>query len=287
MKKSKIIVPAMGILCLSMAAAVTGTVAWFTASRVKSLTMSNIKVYNPESSLVMNVSSIVNTTVDSSGEVPVVTHSPLRDASVNLASTPAVWGTNLADDGSVDSFRSIASPYAAGTIDTIDIFYATSFKVSFNLNATSGYNYELFFDSATSLNSVTALSAGTNDVLSALRIGVKTSSSYFVWAPRTVDASLKKITAADDDAAGVAESRAIIGSAALPTTTDDILDAGYTSNMGYIGEVPFKVTSGEQTTLDITVFTWFEGTDSKCIQDSKGIETAFAAGMTFKMFRSN
>ena len=57
--------------------------------------------------------------------------------------------------------------------------------------------------------------------------------------------------------------------------------------MGYIGEVPFKVTSGEQTTLDITVFTWFEGTDSKCIQDSKGIETAFAAGMTFKMFRSN
>ncbi len=287
MKKSKIIVPAMGILCLSMAAAVTGTVAWFTASRVKSLTMSNIKVYNPESSLVMNVSSIVNTTVDSSGEVPVVTHSPLRDASVNLASTPAVWGTNLADDGSVDSFRSIASPYAAGTIDTIDIFYATSFKVSFNLNATSGYNYELFFDSVTSLNSVTALSAGTNDVLSALRIGVKTSSSYFVWAPRTVDASLKKITAADDDAAGVAESRAIIGSAALPTTTDDILDAGYTSNMGYIGEVPFKVTSGEQTTLDITVFTWFEGTDSKCIQDSKGIETAFAAGMTFKMFRSN
>ncbi len=287
MKKSKIIVPAMGILCLSMAAAVTGTVAWFTASRVKSLTMSNIKVYNPESSLVMNVSSIVNTTVDSSGEVPVVTHSPLRDASVNLASTPAVWGTNLADDGSVDSFRSIASPYAAGTIDTIDIFYATSFKVSFNLNATSGYNYELFFDSAASLNSVTALSTGTNDVLSALRIGVKTASSYFVWAPRTVDGSIKKITAADDDAAGVAESRAIIGSTALPTTTDDILDSGYTSNMGYIGEVPFKVTSGEQTTLDITVFTWFEGTDSKCIQDSKGIETAFAAGMTFKMFRSN
>lgn len=287
MKKSKIIVPAMGILCLSMAAAVTGTVAWFTASRVKSLTMSNIKVYNPESSLVMNVSSIVNTTVDSSGEVPVVTHSPLRDASVNLASTPAVWGTNLADDGSVDSFRSIASPYAAGTIDTIDIFYATSFKVSFNLNATSGYTYELFFDSITSLTSVTALSAGTNDVLSALRIGVKTPTSYFVWAPRTVDGSLKKITAANDDPAGVAESRAIIGSTALPTTTDDVLDSGYTSNMGYIGEVPFKVTSGSQTTLDISVFTWFEGTDSKCIQDSKGIETAFAAGMTFKMFRSN
>ena len=34
MKKSKIIVPALGILVLSTAAAVTGTVAWFTASNV-------------------------------------------------------------------------------------------------------------------------------------------------------------------------------------------------------------------------------------------------------------
>lgn len=32
MKKSKVLVPALGILCLSTAAAVTGTVAWFTAS---------------------------------------------------------------------------------------------------------------------------------------------------------------------------------------------------------------------------------------------------------------
>lgn len=31
MKKSKVLVPALGILCLSTAAAVTGTVAWFTA----------------------------------------------------------------------------------------------------------------------------------------------------------------------------------------------------------------------------------------------------------------
>ncbi len=49
MKKSKIIVPALGIMCLSTAAAVTGTVAWFTAARVKSFSMSGITAVNPES----------------------------------------------------------------------------------------------------------------------------------------------------------------------------------------------------------------------------------------------
>lgn len=285
MKKSKVIIPAMGILCLSTAAAVTGTVAWFTASRVKSLAMQNIKVYNPESSLVMNVTAGVNTTVDDSGETPIVSHSPLRDASVDM-SAETVWASTLNDDGEVAAFRSVASPYSAGTVDSTAIFYATTFDVSFNLNATSGYTYELFFDSVTSLTNTTALTVGTNDVLSGLRIGIKTASSYVVWAPRTVDASVKKITAANTAAAGVAESRAIIGSTALPAVTNDILDSGYNTNLGYIGQVPFKVTSGTQTTLDITVYTWFEGTDSKVIPDAKGIETAFSAGMTFKMLRS-
>ena len=290
MKKSKVIIPAMGILCLSTAAAVTGTVAWFTASRVKNISMSNIKVYNPESSLVMSLENIANTTVNSSVDPATVTHSPLRDASVDLSSTPAVWASVLDDNGDVGNFRSVASPYSAGTVGSgaseVDIFYATAFKASFNLNSAGGYSYELFFDSVTALPTVTALSAGTNDVLSALRIGIKTPTSYVVWAPRTVDASIKKITAANTAAAGVAESRAIIGSTALPTVTDDVLDAGYDTNLCYMGAVPEKVTSGTQNTLDLTIYTWFEGTDSKCVQDSKGIETAFAAGLSFKMIRS-
>ena len=291
MKKTKVIIPAMGILVLSTAAAVTGTVAWFTASRVKSLTMSNITVYNPESGLEMTVANVANTTVTpATDSTPAnVEHSALRDASVDMSqATPAVWASILDDSGEVSGFRSVASPYAAGTVSGTNIFYATAFEVKFNLTATTGYNFELFFDAEESLNTVTALTAGTNDVLSALRIGIKTSSNYVVWAPRTVDAGVKKITAANTAAAGVTESKAIIGDAnTLPATTNDVLNSGYNSNAAYLGQVPFKVQSGEQTYLSATVYTWFEGTDSKCIPSSKGIETAFAAGLTFKMFRSN
>ena len=41
MKKSKIIVPALGLLLLSTAASVSGTVAWFTANRTYNTTISS------------------------------------------------------------------------------------------------------------------------------------------------------------------------------------------------------------------------------------------------------
>ena len=46
MKKSKIIIPAAAILALSVGASVTGTVAWFTASRSVTLTGKNVAAIN-------------------------------------------------------------------------------------------------------------------------------------------------------------------------------------------------------------------------------------------------
>ena len=48
MKKSRIIVPALAMLTLSVAASVTGTVAWFSASRTKTLTANNLAVLNKD-----------------------------------------------------------------------------------------------------------------------------------------------------------------------------------------------------------------------------------------------
>lgn len=49
MKKSKILAPALAILCLSTAASVTGTVAWFAANNVVSATGMNIRSVTPAS----------------------------------------------------------------------------------------------------------------------------------------------------------------------------------------------------------------------------------------------
>ena len=51
MKKSRIIVPALAMLTLSVAASVTGTVAWFTASRTASIKASNLAAFNTDGDL--------------------------------------------------------------------------------------------------------------------------------------------------------------------------------------------------------------------------------------------
>lgn len=51
MKKSKVIIPALGVLILSTAASVTGTVAWFTASRTYNTTIGEFAVVKTNADL--------------------------------------------------------------------------------------------------------------------------------------------------------------------------------------------------------------------------------------------
>ena len=51
MKKSKVLIPALGVLILSTAASVTGTVAWFTASRTYNTTIGDFAVVKTNADL--------------------------------------------------------------------------------------------------------------------------------------------------------------------------------------------------------------------------------------------
>ena len=64
MKKSKIIVPALAVLLLSTAASVTGTVAWFTASRTYRLTAGDFAVVNTKDNLECVLEGLYGTTAD-------------------------------------------------------------------------------------------------------------------------------------------------------------------------------------------------------------------------------
>ncbi len=54
MKKSKILAPALAILCLSTAASVTGTVAWFAANNIVSAFGMNVRSASPASLVIAN-----------------------------------------------------------------------------------------------------------------------------------------------------------------------------------------------------------------------------------------
>ena len=51
MKKSKVIIPALALMAFSVAASITGTVAWFTANRVATVTAGSFAVVNTTTDL--------------------------------------------------------------------------------------------------------------------------------------------------------------------------------------------------------------------------------------------
>ena len=161
MKKSRIILPALGVLILSSAAAVTGTVAWFTASRIASISASAITAYNPESGLKVTLANVnsaaldgasIGTAVGAGDTAATVTHSNIRDGSVDLANG-RVYGSNLGEDGELDG----TTPYKlirdgdtgtadlkAGTAGSTDYYYANVYKATFALDADkAGNSYAL------------------------------------------------------------------------------------------------------------------------------------------------
>ena len=117
MKKLRVILPAILTLAVSTSAAVTGTVAWFSATRLRTVTMTGITVVNPEQGLkLVQVTDLANVDltnvtvgVPDEGKIPGITHllsddtTPaqlyLRDASYDL-------GTGTVYRGVIDEKKS-------------------------------------------------------------------------------------------------------------------------------------------------------------------------------------
>ena len=301
MKKSKIIVPALGILCLSTAAAVTGTVAWFTASRLQTIGMEKITVVNPETGLTVNLKNAAACTLDNTNKS--VTHGLvgedqgyLRDGSVDVENDK-LYKAVLDDNGSY-------SAYAEQTFGTADVkgfnnhkvYHATKFVMSFSAlnNDPTNVNNCLFFSpnlSSAVMNPADGdIAAATDDAYTSLRIGMKSSDGeWFVWAPfykstigsgegqtanplSYINGTVKGTNEQELDATNSITGNATVASAGVESDLNDgngaLVKATAEGLVYYLGVLPAdpNATSGA-TTLDINVYTWFEGTDAYCNED--------------------
>ena len=95
MKKSKIIIPAAAILALSVGASVTGTVAWFTASRSVTLTGKNVAAINAAGDLKVKLTAGNGTTVKDNA----VNLSYLRDVSMDVSGKDVIVIDDIIDTG--------------------------------------------------------------------------------------------------------------------------------------------------------------------------------------------
>ncbi len=278
MKKSKIIVPALGILAFSTAAAVTGTVAWFTANRSVTVSNTAITAYNPESGLKVVLSSAKGATISEStgsgSTAAAVEHGLLRDASVDFATAnaPVVYRSVLNDAGAVSGFSAVTAAAEAGTAagnngatTPVSYYWCSIYTATFSLeSAGSSQTYELFYD-----NTKLSANAGssTGNIKNALRIGIYISkSSHQVITP--FEAASTTSTYVKAEAFG--------GEPAAPVT-------GNYSTLGSEATGTWKM--GELTgagTVEAKIYTWFEGTDAACNNEQVDGQ-ALAVSLGFKI----
>ena len=272
MKKSKIIAPALGVLVLSTAAAVTGTVAWFTASRIATISNTAITAYNPESGLQVVLSGAkgasINPATGSGDTAAVVSHEYLRDASVNLAnaSQPAVYRSVIDDDGNAKSneYTDVSTAALAGTpAGTItssskSYYYCSIYTATFSLTKTdTSETYDLVYDHS----KMVATNTNNLAIAPALRIGIYLSSSNFqVIAPFNTGSGAVSYVDSATSAAG--------------TYTPLRAASANTFSLGTLTGAGTQVA---------TIYTWFEGTDPACINGNENVAQSLSVSLGFKI----
>lgn len=286
MKKSRIILPAAALLALSSAAAVTGTVAWFTANRIKTISFAGVTAVNPEQGLTLvSLGSEVNCSgaEDETTHQWTVTHNQLRDASYDM-SAPALYGAVLNDStGQPESYevKTMATPDVK-KYNNQNVYFATKFTMVYKVTRVeAAYNQCLVFDSyASNVSGFTDTPENplaAKNVVKALRIGIKCGTEWVVWAPKATVDTVQNVCGTD--LANVEATETVIKGQGSQLANDDTPIAKNTIEAlpGYLGVL--DATTG----LSVDVVTWFEGLDPACENDAVETATAFAASLQFTM----
>lgn len=300
MKKSKIIIPAAAILALSVGASVTGTVAWFTASRTVSATVNNLAAINTSGDLgveILNDDTLIGATRSSSSSVSL---SYLQDASYDAANDKAYVST-LNNDGSLVTGTRLVDKKTAKTVAVTvnelttyqSVYVVNQWQAKFTTSSTAT-NY-LYFDPTNTASKIKNEISDTS-VFKAVRVAMNNVDSeepfYTVWAPSTGDTSYYYVkgagtlgTAQDSSlAASPAGYGDLVGKYTDPNHVSKHGDA--TVSEGLTTEAAEKNTAllskklkgGETPSTPTIRFTvWFEGLDPNCIASKTDISTTSAA----------
>ena len=195
MKKSKIIIPAAAILALSVGASVTGTVAWFTASRTASFGVKNMAVINTAGDLGVSLTAGNGTTISGTDAVEL---SYLRDASYDAIDNTAHVATLNNDGTKVTGTREVAKTLSESV--EIKDTGTTSYKKVYVLNEWTGtfktssvaVNY-LYFNPTNTVSKINE-TVGDNSVYKAVRVAMRNTAEgdkhTVIWAPYTGDGSV-------------------------------------------------------------------------------------------------
>ena len=271
MKKSKILIPAVAVLALSVGASVTGTVAWFTSSRSATITAANF------ASVKLGADLSVEVTADAKSGTTVTGNAVSIDGNLTHGSYNAVVGAtgsayvaSLNDDktvatyvdlGTADSHDTGSTPVATtnkwlatttyGTANNEKVWYAVSWSMSFKLKASTETEVNhLLFD----VNDSEFKDSKNGNTVKGLRIALMSKSDLLVIGGDNELKHVKGTTASD------VESFSTENYVAISETT-----AKYNDLATFASNLDLGILPSDGSALNFTVVAWFEGENTNVV----------------------
>ena len=248
-RKSKIIIPALGMLLLSTAASVTGTVAWFTANNI--VTAKNMTVQaEAEKGIVIASYSSGSAPADTDFTDEVNAEIASRTLLPTWTNDAATWyhaNSKKSNDGQAYTTAGYATVDNTGTPQ---YYLVNKFQIK-SLGATTNVY----------VKDINYTAGGSQNYDASIRVLVKTSEASLIFdkaGTRTGSETIRADVAADD---------ALTADKSFTFTQEDKLAAKV-------------LTDVTKTPVDVEIYIYFDGEDASCKSDN--IEDAFI-GTTFNV----
>ena len=291
MKKSKIIIPALGMLLLSTAASVSGTVAWFTTVSSADARITSFAVRKLGGDLDYSVAAGTGTVKsEPSNAKSAITLNGTNPALCD-ASYDHLAGVCYHANSNASAFPALASESAWSVSgNNMITYYAVSWTYTFTYQFggdTTAVN--LYLDAAGSTVSATktddsAIGNSGNQTYKGFRIAFvnqqATDSAVdygrsVVWAKNQSAANCKFIDADTTISSGVYSNNGVYSNADADDAMGDLLSSsnlaalgengsGSTARADFLGQ--FTSTS---TTITIKCVAWYEGTDPNVVNGAE------------------
>ena len=294
MKKSKIIIPALALIALSTVASVTGTVAWFTATRQVTVTAGEFAITKTSSNLsvVLGDGAYTEATdnVIEVDEDAILTHGSFNHTNSTFfvpdATATSVTGVSINDEDLTTKL------VQSTTEDNKNIVTAVTWTMALSIKfADAGRDMALFFNApASTVKLADDATKNPEETGKAFRIafvangvtksGVDSTSSQVVtkvWAPHQAF-NKSKYVANTNNMNGTAYSSGTLiyenNGASVPNDESADLSTCQ-SNLLYLGYYEFAANA--TITLNFNVVAWFEGTDENITEESTVMESVIAS----------
>ena len=277
MKKSKIIIPALGMLLLSTAASVSGTVAWFTSVSSAQANVTSFAVRKLGGDLDYSVAAGTGTKKhDDTNKAAIElngTNPALCDASYNHT-TGSVWKANSNATAFTEIDTESLANWTAASDATSITYYAVSWTYTFTYQfGGDSTAVNLYFDSKVSTADRTQVSAAASghseQTYTGFRIAFICGSRAVVWAKNQAQANCSYITAANNGQSGSGTYANVNSDSAAGTLLDSTgLTAlgenatGSTARADYLGQF---TSAANGDSLTVKCIAWYEGTDPNVV----------------------